>query len=152
MTKAASDRFVSFAYITVGQGRVTAAIAANSDNTIEVGATICSPQDRFVKARGREIASSRLFTKDGIYAMFVRSENETVKAQVTRLLKVVISEQYMEVPDLSEEVELDIRELNVETLTPYEATYEDGSTEEITVCNNAIPGWARRAVLNHQTY
>jgi len=73
--------FTTYMHPYVGKGRATLAIVVDGEN-VKVGMAFCSPKDKFKKARGREIALSRL-QSDSEYTFSLKLEaNVKIRTQV----------------------------------------------------------------------
>lgn len=129
---------ITYLYLYRGGGRITIAILPHEDNTIEIGAAFCSPQDRFVKKIGRELALKRLKEKNFFYVSFEHDGNIKLKDHVAKLIDFIIKQQWVSVLDF--DIELNTTIYNIITEAEHEIPCEVGP---LTCCTNVIPQWAK---------
>lgn len=136
----------TFLYITYGEGQATVAIKEIEDN-IQISAAFCSPDDQFVKDKGRKIALERMNDKKDFYISFKKNDKLKLKWQVRDLINFVVSGKWVTKLDIENELETTVFHFITETETEFPDDFLP-----MTVHTNVIPSWAKRAVIEKTLY
>lgn len=136
----------TFLYLKFGEGIATVAIRPKDNNTVEIGAAFCSPEDRFEKSIGRKLAVTRIKNKKDFYVCFERNDS-LLKHQVRDLIKLIVSGRWVSILDFDIELDTTVYDLITETLTEVPC-----EIAPMVVQTNTVPGWAKTAAIENNFY